>query len=101
MIKVIDHEPQWWFLVEENGSLFLDVSCDHSFVGYNFSLQLNEEELKAYTCEGRAFISRLATAIQDSVPILTVSISAFKSRKLSQNRSNDVTKAIESWQAHT
>ena len=25
-MTVIDHEPQWWFLLEEDGALFLDAS---------------------------------------------------------------------------
>jgi hypothetical protein len=96
-MRVIDCEPQWWFLLEEDGRLFLDANCSHSFVGYDFLLQLNAEELKAYAHEGRAFISRLATEIQDSAPIAKVSTSRFKGRDLSRTHSDKVTKAVESW----
>jgi hypothetical protein len=101
MMRVIDHEPQWWFLLEEDGALFLDANCNHSFVGYDFLLQLSSEEQERYAHEGRTFISRLATEIQDSAPILTISTSQFKGRELSKDYSDKVTMAIESWQAKT
>jgi hypothetical protein len=100
MMRVIDHEPQWWFLLEEDGSLFLDANCSYGFVGYDFLLQLNPEELKAYAHEGRVFISRLATEIQNSVPIAKVSTSRFKGRDLSRTCSDKVTEAVKSWRAN-
>lgn len=98
-MRVVDHEPQWWFLLEENGSLFLDVNCNQSFVGYDFLLELNAEEHGAYKHEGREFISRLAAKIQDSAPIVKGSTSRFKGRDLSRTYSDKVTKAVESWRA--
>jgi hypothetical protein len=77
-MRVIGHEPQGWFLLEEDGSLFLATSCEHSFVGYDFLLQLDTEELRTYEREGRAFISHLATEIQYSAPIARGSTSRFK-----------------------
>jgi len=73
----------------------------YSFVGYDFLLQLNPEELKAYAHEGRVFISRLATEIQNSVPIAKVSTSRFKGRDLSRTCSDKVTEAVKSWRANT
>ena len=96
-MRVIDHEPQWWFLLEEDGALFLNASCNHSFLGYDFMLQLSPEEQDKYTQEGREFICRLATEIQDSAPILRTSTSRFKGRDASKDYSDKVTKAVESW----
>jgi hypothetical protein len=101
MMRVLDHEPQWWFLLEEDGSLFLDANCNHSFVGYDFLLELSAEEHRAYKHEGREFISRVATEIQDSAPIVKGSTSRFKGRDLSRTHSDKVTKAVESWRANT
>ena len=39
-MKVIDHEPQSWFLLEKDRAIFLDANCNHSFYGYTFTLQL-------------------------------------------------------------
>lgn len=98
-MRVIDHEPQWWFLLEENGLLFLDANCNHSFVGYDFLLELNAKERGAYKHEGREFINRLATEIQDSAPIVRGSTSRFKARDLSRTYLDKVAKAVENWRA--
>ncbi|WP_045470067.1 hypothetical protein, partial [Sporocytophaga myxococcoides] len=76
-------------------------NCNHSFVGYGFLLELNAEEHGAYKHAGREFISRLATEIQDSAPIVKGSTSRFKGRDLSRTPSNKVTKAVERWRAST
>lgn len=100
-MRVLDHEPQWWFLLEEDGSLFLDANCNHSFAGYDFLLELSAEEHRAYKHEGREFISRLATEIQGSAPIVKGSTSRFRGRDLSRTHWDKVTKAAESWRANT
>lgn len=100
-MRVVDHEPQWWFLLEENGSLFLDANYNHSFVGYGFLLELNAEEHGAYKHEGREFICRLSTEIQDNAPFVKGGTSQFKGRDLSRTHSDKVTKAVESWRATT
>lgn len=100
-MRVVDHEPQWWFLLEEDGSLFLDANCNHSFVGYDFLLELNADEHRAYKHEGREFISRLATEIQGSAPIVEGSTSRFKGRHLARAYTDKVTKAVQSWRAST
>lgn len=99
-MRVVDHEPQWWFLLEEDGSLFLDANCNHSFVGYDFLLELSAEERTAYENEGREFIKRLATEIQDSAPIVKGSNSRFKERNLPRTYADKVTKAVENWRAN-
>ncbi|QNA89978.1 hypothetical protein G4G28_18400 [Massilia sp. Dwa41.01b] len=94
---MIDHAPHGWFLLEEDGALFLDVNCSHSFVSYNFMLRLDAQERSAYESEGRAFINRLATAVQDSGP--NSRSSRFYERNLSGTYSDEVTKTIEDWRA--
>jgi len=29
-MKVLDHEPQWWFLLEDEVVLYVDANCNHS-----------------------------------------------------------------------
>lgn len=101
MMRVVDHEPQWWFLLEEEGSLFLDANCNHSAVGYDFLVELSAEERRAYEHGGREFISRLATEIQDTAPIVKGSTSRFKGRDMSRTYSDKVTKAVAKWLADT
>jgi hypothetical protein len=96
-MNVIDAESQWWFLLEEDGKIFLDASCNHSFFGYSFMIQLNEEELEAYAHGGHQFVSKIATEIQDSVPILAVSRSRFKGRDVTDLYAAKVASAVNAW----
>jgi hypothetical protein len=56
-MTVIDHEPQWWFLFEKGGKFYLDGNYNHSFIGYDFMIQLNSEEIAEYRARGRTFIN--------------------------------------------
>jgi hypothetical protein len=100
-MRVIDHEAGWWFLLEEDQAVFFHVFCEHGAIGFDFMLQLNQEELEDYAREGRAFISKLATEIEYSAPIARASTSRFKARRLSEPYSARVTRAIESWRTAT
>lgn len=96
-MKVLDHEPQWWFLLEEDGTLFLDANCNHSFIGYDFLLQLDAGEVANYRRKGRAYLSMLATEIQDSAPMLAASKSKYKGRDCSEEYSERVMAAVHHW----
>lgn len=96
-MKVLDHEPQCWFLLEDDGDLYLDANCNHSFIGYDFLLRLNSEELAKYRAKGHAYLSWLADDIQNSAPILTVSKSLYKGRDLSGDFTEQVMAAVIAW----
>ncbi|MTW11753.1 hypothetical protein GM658_14195 [Pseudoduganella eburnea] len=96
-MKVLDHEPQCWFLLEDEGSLLLDANCNHSFIGYDFLLRLNSEELAQYKTKGHDYLSWLADDIQNSAPILAASTSKYKDRNLSEAYSGRVLAAIRAW----
>lgn len=98
-MRVIDHEPQWWFLFEEDGAFFLDGNYNHSFVGYDFMIQLNAEEVAQYRARGREFIGVLAERVQNSVPILIVSKSPYKGRRVSEDTSKRAVAACAEWRA--
>lgn len=63
-MKVIDFEPQFWFLLQQGNDYFIDVNCNYSFVGYGRFIKLNEAEVKNYTEKGKLFITELANDIQ-------------------------------------
>lgn len=98
-MKVIDHEPHAWFLLEEEGALFLDANCSHSAFGYDFMIQMTREEVAAYRGQGRSYVTALAQRIQDSAPILERSTSVYKGRDVAQRYSDKVTHAILAWRA--
>jgi hypothetical protein len=56
MMRVIGHEPQWYFLLEDNGKVFVNANCNHSFLGYEFMIEFSLEELAHYKAEGLAFV---------------------------------------------
>jgi hypothetical protein len=96
-MKVVDHQPQSWFLLEEDGDLFIDVNCSHSFIGYGYLIQLNDEEKSIYECSGRAYIDWLSQDIHNSVPILIASTSKYKTRKATSDIEIKAHEAISDW----
>lgn len=100
-MQVIDHQPHAWFLLEDDNGLLLDVECHHGAVSCSVLIRLNEEELAEYRREGHAYLDRLAQAIHYSAPILAISTSPYKARKLPPSRYADkVLQAIRCWAAH-
>jgi len=98
-LKVLDHEPWFWFLLEDEGRLFVDANCNHSAFGYIFMIELSAQEVATYQAEGRSFIRRLAQDIQNTAPILQVSTSPYKGRDVSNLYSDQVTLAVQAWRA--
>jgi hypothetical protein len=96
-MKVVDHEPQLWFLLQEADALFLDGNYNHSFIGYDWMIELNPEELEQYRRRGREFINSLVQDIQNSVPLLQISQSPYKNRRVPALLYERASKAIEAW----
>lgn len=97
-MQVIDHQPHAWFLLEHGSGLLLDVECHHGAVSCSVLIRLNEEELAEYRRDGHAYLDRLAQAIHYSAPILAISTSPYKARKL-RGYDDQVLQAIRQWQA--
>jgi hypothetical protein len=98
-MRVSDHSPQRWFLLEDAGELFLDVNCNHSFVGYDFMIRLSAEEAAEYRAKGKIYLDRLAQEIQDSAPVLAVSKSPYKNRAVTPAHRAESLEAIKVWLA--
>jgi len=96
-MRVIDCEPQSWYLLEHEGELFVDGNYDHGFVGYEFLLKLNEDERARFDREGRSFIDHLTRRVQESVPIARGSVSPYVWRSLSSVYGDQVLAAVQSW----
>ena len=96
-MNVVDSEPSWWFLLEEDGALFLDGNYEASFIGYDCMIQLTEEEAQQYKARGRQFINWLAGDVQDTAPVLKASTSPYKSRRITGALSERALEAIEQW----
>lgn len=98
-MRVVDHEPQLWFLLEEDGALYFDGHYSHGAAGYDFMIRLNQAETARYYQGGRTYLGRLAAEIQDAVPILADSLSAYQGRRLPQAWIDKAVNAILRWRA--
>lgn len=87
-MHVIDHDPGFWFLVKNNEEFFMDVNCNHSFVGYTVLIQFNDEEKKQYQEKGREYLKQLANAIQYS------GLTKYQDRKINGEHEQQVYNAI-------
>jgi hypothetical protein len=96
-MRVVDFEEHAWFLLEEDGGLFVDANCSHSFFGYNFTIELDDLERSRYDIEGRPYIAMLARTIQDTSPISKDSVSPFVGRAVSPKYDERITAAIVQW----
>lgn len=98
-MKVVDSVPQFWYLLRDAEGLILTVSCEHSFVGYDFTMRLSTEEVEGYHRLGSSYLSNLAEAINFSCPIAKGSASPFKARNVDAQFSNAICRAVEQWKA--
>ena len=96
-MKVVESEKDWWFLLEEDGALYLDGNYEASFVGYDCMIRLTAEEAVQYQKRGREFINWLASDIQNTTPILKVSTSPYKARRITGAIAERALDAIEKW----
>jgi hypothetical protein len=94
-MEVIDEGLQLWLLFKREDELFLDVSCDHSAVGYSVLIRLKPEEEAAYARDGRAFLDRLAQEVQDRGP------HSSQQRRNLYTLSYETEKAFEEWRRRT
>jgi hypothetical protein len=56
-------QPAGWYLLEDNGELYLDVNCNQSAVGFDILARLDPAERAAFAERGRAFAAELAEQI--------------------------------------
>ena len=62
-MRVLHGEPAGWYLLEDNGELYLDVNCNQSAVGYDITVRLDPAERTAFAERGPAFAAELAEQI--------------------------------------
>lgn len=64
-MKVIEFKPLAWFLVENDGELYIDVNCQSGFSGFSVVVQLNASEKMHYKNRGIRFIENLGSVIAE------------------------------------
>ena len=68
-MRYVDHEPGMWFLVEQEGSLYLHARYSYSgLIDDSALIRLNDTELAAYLLGDHDVLSDLATRVHNSAP---------------------------------
>lgn len=98
-MKVVDHQEREWFLFDHEGKLFLDANCNHSFIGYSYMIELNDDERKLYEAGGREYLSKLAYDIHYSAPIVNGSKSVYIGRDETKRLGKLATEAVKIWRS--
>lgn len=93
-MKIIDGEDGAWYLLQGGDSLFLDVNCNLSFIGYTFLLKLNSDERSEYQARGRTYLDELAQRIDGSAPAARDSTSEFNGRDCTKEYRDQVNAAF-------
>jgi hypothetical protein len=96
-MRVVDGFPQSWYLLQHDADLLFSVNCEHSFIGYDFTMKLNADEVTHYEQLGRDYLSGLAEAINYSCPIARDSASIYKERNVDDQYSKAIQRAVEDW----
>ncbi|WP_312794272.1 hypothetical protein [Tianweitania sp.] len=96
---VLDEEPYFWLLLEEEGVLYLNAFCSHSAADYPFLIVLDENERRLFEKQGRSYLTQLAQDIHYSAPAVRGSRSRYKARGLTPTLGNRVEEAWTAWQA--
>lgn len=69
VVHYVDHEPGGWFLLEEQGVLYLDARYSHSaLIDDSALIRLDVAEVEAYRSGGHAYLTDLAARIHASAP---------------------------------
>ena len=90
-MRVLLGEPAGWYLLEDNGELYLDVNCNQSAVGFDITVRLDPAERAAFAERGRAFAAGLAGQI-------AYSPRAYWPRNITGPRQDQIHEAIMSHQ---
>jgi hypothetical protein len=80
-MRYVDHEPAAWFLVDDEGALYLDARYSYSaLIDDSALIRLDDTESRGYRAGGHDYLSDLARGIHHSAPYLAES--AYFSRDL-------------------
>jgi hypothetical protein len=96
-MDVLDHEPHWWYLLQDGDALLLDVHCSNGPVDYDWTMVLNDGEVAQYRAAGLAFINSLAEKVQWTAPGARGSSSPYLGRNLDASARQQVSAAVMNW----
>lgn len=91
-MEVIDHEPQYWFLLRQEGKEYLSVRCQRGFMDYSMLVLLTPEEREAAhrPASGHLSLNTLATNINDHPEL-------YRDRDFEKTLGSRVTQSVVAW----
>lgn len=63
-MKVLDHRPGCWFLLQDGKTYVFDTAVDVGHVFMSLTLVLTPEEVDTYEAQGREALDRLSDHVQ-------------------------------------
>ena len=93
-MRVLLGEPAGWYLLEDNGELYLDVNVSNMVVGFGILIRLDPAERAAFAKHGRGFADELAVRIGQSP-------GTYRKRNLTATLDAQVTEAVLAYQRET
>lgn len=91
-MRVVDHEPQVWFLMEEAGRYYFDARVTRSAAEWSISIELTPTECREYRAIGRLYLSYLAARIHNFSE-------EYSTRDCSRELETKLMLAIQEWRA--
>jgi hypothetical protein len=91
-MKVIDYDPQFWFLLQDDNFYYLSIRCQQSFAEYELLIQLTQDECKEHHASGHGYIGELAERVNYRVR-------DYQSRDISKQRGDLVHQTIMAWKS--
>ncbi|MGX5699063.1 hypothetical protein ACWKWF_05590 [Acinetobacter kookii] len=96
-MNLIEHEPHFWELYQDNTHYYLSIAVDMSSVVSCWDLVLTQDEILAYKQQGRKSIEELAKSMVDSA--YKGDFSAMESRLASSKEKQAIQAAFKQWHA--
>ncbi|HEY0683319.1 MAG TPA: hypothetical protein VGD45_13380 [Steroidobacter sp.] len=89
-MKVSDHEPHTWFLLEESGRYYIDARVTRSAAEWSILVELTPQEYREYHAIGRLYLSYLAARIHNFAD-------EYSARDLTKALGEKAMRAIQEW----
>ncbi|TCB70864.1 hypothetical protein E0H88_05990 [Acinetobacter sp. ANC 4216] len=96
-MNLIEHEPHFWELYQDNIHYYLSIAVDMSSVVSCWDLVLTQDEILAYKQQGRKSIEELAKSMVASA--YKGDFSAMESRLASSKEKQAIQAAFKQWHA--
>lgn len=96
-MNLIEHEPHFWELYQDNIHYYLSIAVDMSSVVSCWDLVLTQDEILAYKQQGRKSIEELAKFMVASA--YKGDFSAMESRPASSKEKQAIQAAFKQWHA--